>query len=402
MMWHRKITIMYFVPLLVAAATLLLISLYAKSAIMILITFLILLANAIPYYYLKKTTENVSMANPIQKVKLFNDEEHIIKLSVKNFGRLPVFNGLLSFNIGNSVWCPELTAGSRNRTTNQFSFRFNLLSKKSLEFTIKVQGKKRGVARVSSIKLHTKDLLGVGTLDLDYQPFFQTEVIVYPELRPVGGMDQLRRFQQGNRPMQFSLFEDKTATMGTRDYSSGDSFSDIHWKASARSNELQTKQYEKTSGMHWTFILNLSRDRTDVSTKSDDLEKNISYVAYLCKYAATNGIPYDIFVNIKVHGKDYLMHLNAGEGREQLAKALEMLARINLNSILVAEENMLAFIDRVMYRSPMIILVNCGKRESEQRFYQRWIRRGTTLFEVEQKEDAAFIVPASAGKRAIS
>lgn len=402
MNWYRQINILFSVPLYVAAFALFCISLYAQSALFVLLTFLLLLVNVIPYFYLTKISENIEMLNPEQKIRVFTGEENMHYIYLQNNGNMPVFNGKFQFGLEKNVWSDDLKNQGGTKMINQFSFRFNLLRKESAVFSIKIKGVKRGVARASAINIIAHDLMGVGTLNLKYDRFFHTEVIVYPELIPVTGLDPLKKFEQGPHPLQFSLFEDITAPVGTREYASGDSFNRIHWKASAKSTSLQTKQFEKTTGMSWTLILNVARNRLDVSVSSEDLERNISCIAYICKYAASRKIPFDIFVNIKVRGKGAIMCLPAGEGREQLAKALEMLARINFNSITVPQETLFAYVDRKMYRQPLIILFNCGKKEEEQRYFRKWQRKGVKLFEAEFRNESAHIVAVSQKRKVIS
>lgn len=402
MNWHRRINVLFAMQLLLAAAVLFFILLYTKMPMLVLLTFLILLVVAIPYWYLKRVSNSIHLANTDQQVKLFTDEEDKIHFTLENSSRLPIFSGKMQFSMEDCATYDGLKKEGGTKKYKRYSFRYNLTGKEKAQFPVDVSGVKRGVGRVSAINLTIRDLLGVGTLEMKYDPFFRSEVIVFPELRTVGGLNQLKKFEQGTHPMQFSLFEDLTASIGSRDYAPGDPFNRIHWKASAKSTQLQTKQFEKTTGMEWMFVLHLSRDRMDLSNKSEDLEKNISSIAYLCKYATTKGIPFSIFTNIKVRGQDFIMQLKSGEGRNHLSKALELLARIKFNSITVSQEMLLAYVDRVMYRPPVVILLNCGKQEQEARYYQKWETKGAALFEVEHKADASYIIKAARKRKAIS
>ncbi|GAA0606894.1 DUF58 domain-containing protein [Virgibacillus siamensis] len=402
MNWHRTIKVIFSMQLLIAAAVLFFISLYQHKPILILLTFLILLVIAIPHLYLKRMSNTLHLENREQQVKLFKDQNDIMTFTLANRSRLPIFSGKMLFSIQDNIMFDDIKQEGGTKKRNQFSFRYNLAGKKKADFSFQVRGLSRGVGRVSGINLTVRDLLGLGTLQMKYDPFFHTEVIVFPELRAVGGLHYLKKFEQGAQPMQFSLFEDLTASIGSRDYAPGDPFNRIHWKASAKSTQLQTKQFEKTTGMEWMFVLHLSRERTDLSNKSDDLERNISSIAYMCKYATARGVPYSIFVNIKVRGRDFIMQLKPGEGRNQLSKALELLARINFNSITVTQEMLFAYVDRVMFRPPVVILFNCGRQEQEVRYYQKWEKKGAALFDVEHNDDASYITKASGKREAVS
>ncbi|WP_174615069.1 DUF58 domain-containing protein [Virgibacillus ihumii] len=402
MNWHRTINVLFAMQLLTAAAVLFFISLYQQKPMLVLLAFLIVLVIALPHLYLKRISNTIHLANPEQQVKLFSGQEDGMHITLENRSRLPIFSGKLLFSIQDNIMFVNLKQEGQTKKRSHFSLRFNLAGKQKADFKFQASGLKRGVGRVSGINMTIRDLLGVGTLQMGYDSFFHSEVIVFPELRAVGGLHQLKKFEQGVQPMQFSLFEDVTASIGSRGYAPGDPFNRIHWKASAKSTQLQTKQFEKTTGMEWMFVLNLSRDRIDLANKSDDLERNISSIAYMCKYATARGIPYGIFTNIKVRGQDFIMQLKPGEGRNQLSRALELLARINFNSITVKQEMLFAYVDRVMFRPPVVILFNCGRQEQELRYYQKWEKRGAALFEVEHKADASYIVKASRKREAIS
>src|SRR5699024_11501215 len=84
--------------------------------------------------------------------------------------------------------------------------------------------------------------------------------------------------------INFSTFEDIQSPAGTRDYNYNDPFHRINWKATAKTNELQTNVYERVVDMSYIFLVNIgSEDKVNMAQFNQNLEDLISYTAYLCK-----------------------------------------------------------------------------------------------------------------------
>ncbi len=56
----------------------------------------------------------------------------------------------------------------------------------------------------------------------------------------------------------FLFYNDETSIIGVKRYER-ESFRSIHWKASAKMQELQAKQYEPVKNYSWTICLSLVR-----------------------------------------------------------------------------------------------------------------------------------------------
>ena len=52
-------------------------------------------------------------------------------------------------------------------------------------------------------------------------------------------------FEQGALSANINLVKDSTISVGVRDYKPGDRFSWIDWKATARTNNIMTKEFEQ-------------------------------------------------------------------------------------------------------------------------------------------------------------
>ena len=117
---------------------------------------------------------------------------------------------------------------------------------------------RRGYYQLGPTILETGDLFG---LHRRYQiaaaPQFLT---VYPQIIPLDGYDLASRRPIGEIKMTHRLFEDPTRIAGVRAYQNGDPLNRIHWRATARTGQLQSKIYEASSVAGVTIMMEFRRD----------------------------------------------------------------------------------------------------------------------------------------------
>ncbi len=376
-------------------------SIYGKSYLMFLVGVLIGLSSFLSIYYIHKVSRKLFYANEKEKVRLFPEDEAAWNMTLTNYSKLPVFNSRVRFLVNNNIVLQNINPTDERKNANEYILPLSFFPGEEKSMTFEVMGLKRGVAKILNLEVHVSDLLSLATVKMINDRLVQTEFIVYPTILPVSGVEDLIKFRQGTRPVQSSLYEDHTSVVGTRDYLPGDSFQRIHWKASARMEEMQTKLHEKTVSQSWTILLNVVMDSEEVARvgESELLEKQISHTAFLCQYAVQHHIPFEIFVNIKTMGRLPFMHLEMGEGKSHLVKALELLARLNINSIRMPMFRVLTLFNRQQVDSTVVILV--GDDKSDVAYYYQWLKQGIDLHKVYIDADTAKLEQYTA-RRSIS
>jgi uncharacterized protein (DUF58 family) len=80
-------------------------------------------------------------------------------------------------------------------------------------------------------------------------------LLVVPEVIPLEGFDIASRRPIGEVRMSHRLFEDPTRIAGVRAYQPGDSLNRVHWRATARTGQLQSKIYEPSTIAGATLLL---------------------------------------------------------------------------------------------------------------------------------------------------
>lgn len=145
-------------------------------------------------------------------------------------------------------------------------------------------------------------------------------LLVYPRVVPVD-LEKLRLTGLvGERAVPKTIYEDSSRTMGARDYRLGDAFKRVHWKASARRGELQSRLYESTTSLSTVLVLDAAGFSSE---REDDFELAVTAVASLAAAVSGTGSP----VGLALFSEPEVV-LPASAGRERLLDMLEALARV--------------------------------------------------------------------------
>lgn len=117
---------------------------------------------------------------------------------------------------------------------------------------------RRGYFQIGPVVAETGDLLGL------HRRFRKVTgaayLLVLPKLIPLAGYDVASRRPVGEVNVSYRLLEDPTLISGIRKYEHGDPIRSIHWRATARTGELQCKQYQPTSVAGATLVVDMHRE----------------------------------------------------------------------------------------------------------------------------------------------
>ncbi|MEN2768402.1 DUF58 domain-containing protein [Ornithinibacillus xuwenensis] len=343
--------------ILIAFITFFLIGVIFRSAI-VFIGVGIFAAYLIAYkIYDKSIGRSLVMKNEPTTVKLFPGEEATLKFEIKNQSMFPLINGEFGFQLGSAIKAYTLVKQDENYW-RELKLPLSIIQRKNTIVEFPIVAEQRGVSRVKNISYYFPHLLNFSMLRLRYTGFYKTEYIVYPRLLPVQGANAVFHMMQGESRLNYSPFEDIQSPLGTRDYSYSDPFHKINWKASVKTQKLQTNIYEKVVDRSFVFIINLGteNDKNMVSFNKN-LENLLSYTAYLSEYATKMHVPFEIFINARKPGKVSYIHLHEGEGKTHYMHALEMLARVHKQSPIQPFNKMLHQIGKQFIKPKTIIFI---------------------------------------------
>jgi len=127
--------------------------------------------------------------------------------------------------------------------------------------SVTLRATRRGYFAFGPPRLRAFDLLGMSLAERADPS--RDALIVYPQVFPLDKLGIPTRDPFGAMPAMRRLIEDPSLVMGSRDYQYGDSFRQIHWKASAHMSRLQTRGCEHTSDPTVMILLNVTTLKHD-------------------------------------------------------------------------------------------------------------------------------------------
>jgi len=141
----------------------------------------------------------------------------------------------------------------QNEQSNRFAF---WLFQKKFTYTYTIPMAVRGEHHFHTIKLITGDWLGFYTKKHEYD--CTDTILVYPKLKHLSYEQMDSLFEQGIHSSIIKKQEVTSIVTGVRNYIPGDRMTAIHWKATARKNEMMTKEFEVHKSQNICVILDQS------------------------------------------------------------------------------------------------------------------------------------------------
>lgn len=218
-----------------------------------------------------------------------------------------------------------------NRATNRGAFRsfwmpgaFQRLTRR---YTVTCA--KRGYHFFGPAKLTTGD--GAGLFSRTVTLKDAQCLVVYPRLYSVAEMRLPAKNPFGERVSKQRLFEDPLRTAGIRDWQPGDGLRRIHWRATARQQQMLSRVYEPSEEPQVILFLNVATlERYWEGVIPELAERTISVAGSLAAMCVEQRLPVGLVANAYWPGSDQTMRLLPGRSPDQLTHILEMLAAIDL------------------------------------------------------------------------
>lgn len=160
----------------------------------------------------------------------------------------------------------------------------------------------------SNIKFYKRGVYDLGTVHLKISDLFQifevnktidcnSSVKVYPKIY------KLKKISIGGRDIYqdavdiHSTNEDLFTIRDVRKYNQGDSIKKIHWKVSARHDELYVKNSNNISGEEFTVFLDMNKSNLNLDEHGEREEAMIDLCASLVYYMLQKGIGIKVLIN---------------------------------------------------------------------------------------------------------
>jgi uncharacterized protein (DUF58 family) len=195
----------------------------------------------------------------------------------------------------------------------------------------------RGVYTLGPAEVETGDLFGVFRHKASLGG--RMEVIVYPRIFRPEEIGLPFRESMGEVVARRSLYEDPTLIAGSREYRRGDPLRHVHWKATARTGELQVRLNDPSTTAQLMIVLNLNTfQHVWQGVELERMEASIDVAASLALWALQKGFVVGLRSNGVVAGAEISPRVAPSANPKQEAHLLEHLARLSFSGRYSPEE----------------------------------------------------------------
>lgn len=195
-----------------------------------------------------------------------------------------------------------------------------IMPRRKAERSIKASLPARGRYLFRGASLTAGDLLGLSEESMDVNSL--SEVIVYPPKAGAAAVDNAFGNYLGDVSVRRYILSDPILTVGFREYSGREPQRDISWPRSLREGSLMVKQYDYTSELTATVLLNIC------GGTPEQIERCYSLARGVCESLEEMRVSYDFLTNACASGAAGMWsYIGDGLGSKHLYTILEGLAR---------------------------------------------------------------------------
>lgn len=357
-----------------AAVVIMLVALFTRNSLIFTMGIILGLLGLVIWLWSRYSLSEVTYRRRFGVDHLYFGEETELYLEVTNAKPLPLAWLRCEDDIPNAL---KLDPDERSRhyqpTRRVLVNLFSLGLYQRVTRRYRVTGTQRGAWRFGPVQLICGDIFGFRSLFREYTDTIL--LLVYPRLYtlPELGLDARHPF--GDYLSRNRLIEDPLRISGVREYVPGDNFRHIHWKATARRQDLQTKLFEPSASRPLGIFINIRTFNHRFEGVDPALrEFAISAGASIARWAQMRGEAFGVFANSMMYAGQRVRILPAAHPR-QLRSVLEALAYCVGVPHTTIERVLLQEADRLQ-NGTSIIVISATLSESLRRVLIDLQRRG--------------------------
>ncbi len=282
---------------------------------------------------IRKGMKNLTCQRSFSKTEVFEGERGELIETVRNDG--PYIIPWLRIE---SYISPNLRLGKQDNlqvSSNAF-YRscFTLMPYQQIRRRHQVEFLHRGVYDLGNASLGAGDLLGTNRFWKDQQ--LSTPVTVYPRILDTEELPYPLSKTIGELITKNRLLQDPFLVRGIRPYQPGDLIRDIHWQATARTDDVQVRVREYTVCTRLLVVLNAqhSDNQWDDYIPEPDVpkvEEAIRLAASLCIHTLRGGLAAGFVTNMPQQKQKESTVLLPAEGAAWEEILLEGFARLQVH-----------------------------------------------------------------------
>lgn len=204
-----------------------------------------------------------------------------INYKITNTSVVPIFHAVIDFKLDKKM--------NTEANLREIAYFGNF---DRINFSKDIVCKYRGYYKVGQVRVELYDPLMLNKRVINFDK--EIDITVYPQIVPI--KQKLIQSQDfyGTLKSSRRTIEDRTNIVNIRPYIPGDQLKNIHWKLSAKRDDLQTKEFEQTVSNKLFIMVN---GQSEVNLDLDREELMVSFVLSLIKDVLDEDIKTKVLLN---------------------------------------------------------------------------------------------------------
>jgi uncharacterized protein (DUF58 family) len=323
---------------------------------MLAISALLLTVVPVAWWWSRRSLENVVYERTLGERRAFPGEVLDLTLRITNNKLLP-----LGWLVAEDRWSTALpleegelfpsVVGHMGTFRTAFALRwFERITR-----CYQIRCTRRGFYPFGPVELRSGDIWGLfaGETrqgDLDW-------LIVYPQVMPLEALGFPPKEPFGEIKATWRILEDPSRAVGIRDHQPEDSFRHIHWKATARRQDLQVKVYEPTTSQNLVVFVNVATlPFYWQGIRPLLLEQVIAVAASITSHAVEDRFLVGLMANGSIPHSDQPIKVLPSRRPDQLARLLEALAAVTSFTTTSIERLLLTESPRLPWGATLVVV----------------------------------------------
>jgi uncharacterized protein (DUF58 family) len=300
-----------------------------RSQVFLLLVILLGLASGASALWSRYCLHALTYRRKFQDPRIFYGEETELTIEVTNAKPLPLAWLLIrdSFPKDIALLTGELDTESTEEQERSVVHLTDMLSLRWYERvrrTYRIRGDNRGLYLFGPANLSSGDLFGFGRKSEELP--HQDGLLVYPRIVPVEKLGIPAERPSGELKARRRIIEDPLRMATVREYMPGDSIRHIHWKNTARLNQIQTKVFDPSSSHVIAIFVDLQTVHNPYGLVPEYLELVITSAASIAVDALDRRYAVGLYANGGPRNANHWSIVPPGRSAGQATAILDTLA----------------------------------------------------------------------------
>ncbi len=311
------------------AVALLVVGMAIRQPALTVLATLVLLTAGVSWLWNRYALHAVTYRRRLGAPRAFRDETVELSCELVNKKPLPLAWILVEDEVPERVEVEGRPVAPSERPTRAIlPYLTSLRPYERVTWSVTLRCPHRGYFAFGPARLRSGDIFGFFSREQTLEA--EDRLIVYPRVVPLPELGIPPRQAFGNQRAPRSLLPDPLRTVGVRDYHPEDSFRHLHWKATARVQQLQVRVFEPTTVRQLGIFVNLDTfEHYWEGLDTVHSEAAITAAASLASHAVGERYAVGVYANGLLAGSDQTLRLAPGLGPAQLTRVLEGLAKLS-------------------------------------------------------------------------